>query len=807
MKATDMSHSMKAQRRRYYLFLLIVLLLLPWTNIHQPQSAYALPKRDGPGEENTCAPEWFVDARLVINGIHLDNKVVRTRPLTIAANSTKLVELRSNCTTALYPLPNNAFMWALTNQPANSSATLTNSNTLTPGLTPDLLGAYTVRFTACPNNCTMQNTTIRPAPFTLTLNAVERIAFPLATEPAPPPTRPATTPSTIPDADEKCLGGGGVSDPQWVTVNQWNGAQDYELLEGKVEKSRISRKDNPLNHDSQDHLMHVRPDPLFRRLLRDQQQVLEIEWERAHLPEPFRATPGDRVSAFGFWILDCGHDGPTEIHPPVGVAVQRPRAVPIPSNALFTLPSDEPIPLRALFSRLGDADLNQTVQASVGSNVYVPGIITDIWFNREAGEVTNNCSTTGLHQPGRYVTGPNGQIIPIQGACIRSPAPLDRVFNFRIYLPPRPKLEFNYDVPIYFEAFSHPFGFSDGPAPQITLAGTDAIPYLEVNIDMRGFTGSRYARQIRAGWVLPAPDNWGLQRWRLRLNAIDVHDDGDSKLRGDGDWRFWLNTNNGLGEWTKLYDCGGCVHGRETFGGRPWQTGEPGDVSADRSLGPDLLRFPNQRIWVHTSGFEADGIIDDDTGAVNDLRLQVANSYRSRSTCTAQTISGCASYTLEYEIGVGPPLPAPTLTAPAQILFDNYGIGPDQPNVGCLPCAESVMSWYPLDTTLQPDQPPVELGNTLLFRSQPSIERHALTDITLTDFTAAIEETRARGPAATATLMHELRAVVDEQLASPLAGEVRDDLILMLDGIPPDLRQQYFGDIKLYSVALPLVQR
>jgi hypothetical protein len=778
---------------QYRLLLLVLALLLgPWA-VFQPQAAYALPKRD-PRPPGECEPDWHVQGGLVLNGLYLGDRVLRTQPIIINASSMKVSGIRNNCTPWLYPMPLGDIEWELVSRPAGSNASLANTNTLMVSLTPDVLGAYTVRFTGCSRGCSSLPVFAEPASFTLTINAVNSFVLPPATAPALPPQTPATEPSVIPEADEKCLGGGGVADPQWVTVNQWTGANDYELLEGIAVKSRISRKDNPLNHDSQDHLVHVLPDPMFRRLLRGTQSVIETEWERNHLPEPFRATPGDRVSAFGYWILDCAHDAPTEIHPPIGVAVQRPRAVAIPGDKLFPLPVDD-----------GDGGF-RIVQERVGTNVFVPGIVTDIWFNRQSGEITNNCSTTGLHQPGRFVDTPQGRI-KVQGACIRSPAPLDRVFNFRIYLPPRPRLDWGIEVPIYFETFNHPHGFSDGPAPKITLAGTEAVPYLDVSIDMRGFSGSRYARQIRAGWVIPSPTNWGLQQWRLRLTAVDVHDDGDSFARGDGDWRFWLNTNNGMQEWTKLFDCDGCVHGRENFGGRPWQTSAPGDVSPDRTLGPDILRFPGQRIWVHSSGFEADGLIDDDTGSVNDLRPQAAARYRTRSSCTEQTVSGCASYTLEYEIQEGPALSAPTLTAAGRFLHNSYFVQATDPTPPCPACAETVASWHPADTTLKPDDPPVELSKTLLFRSQPSVERHALTDITLPDFTATIEQTRGRGTDATDRLMRDLRAVVDEQLASPLVGEVRDDLATMIGAIPADLRQQYFGDLKLYSLALPLISR
>lgn len=787
--------------RRVWLLAALALLL---ATVGAPQRpAYALIKDDPRETDPSCQEAWSIYVRLGIEGLHVGEQVVRTRPLTISAESVKVEHALPNCDGTLYPLPEGAFRWELAGRPAGSAAALTGADSLRPGLVPDRNGLFAIVFTACPGGCEVESAAVPEASFTLTLDARDEIAYPPATEPALPGDLPATQPSTIPDANTRCLGGGGVTDPQWVTVDQWGGASDYELLEGEVQKSRISRKDNPLNHDSQDHLMHVRPDPPLRRLLRGSQQIIEVEWERSHLPEAFRATPGDRLSAYGFWILDCGHDAPTEIHPPVMVAIHRARPVPIPPAAQFSFPP-------TIGAQPDGADPEQGVLGSVGTGVYVPGVITDIWFNREAGEITRNCSSTGLHQPGR--ANPAGQPPLLRGACIRSPAPLDRVFTFNIYLPPRPQLASSFTVPLYTEVLNHPYGFSAGPAPQVVLAGTDAAPYLRVSIDMRQFSGARYARQIRAGWVLAAPDNWGLARWRLRLNALDVHDDGDSIGRGDGDWRFWLNTTNGLAEWTKIFDCSGCVHGRMTFGGRPYQTGPAAEVSADRSLGPDPLLYPGQRFWVHSSGFEADGIVDDDTGAVNRLHPQRAAAYRSRSSCTEQTVSLCAEYTLEYEILAGPALAAPQLSQGARNLLAEYAIGPQSPQVPCLPCVDVDQVWYPFDGAYAPSQQPVQLSATLLYRSQPSLERYALTDISIPDLRDLFVEARLGDPARLATVMGELRAVVDERLgAGPaLAGariEDADEIAALLGALPDDLRRQYFGDIRLYTVGLPLLRR
>src|SRR5690606_33464817 len=134
---------------------------------------------------------------------------------------------------------------------------------------------------------------------------------------------------------------------------------------------------------------------------------------------------------------------------------------------------------------------------------------TDIYINQQAGEVTNNCSDTGLHQPGHYIVTPQG-VLAVTGACIRSPHPLNRVFTFNIFLPPRPQLTTKGAVPLYTRIDAHPFGFSTGPDPQLTVLGTPPNLYIQVSIDLTNFTGRTYTRRIRSGWALASPDNWGL---------------------------------------------------------------------------------------------------------------------------------------------------------------------------------------------------------------------------------------------------------------------------------------------------------
>ena len=231
--------------------------------------------------------------------------------------------------------------------------------------------------------------------------------------PFPPQTRPAlpsfntycNDPSTQdrceptdfdPDVlDDECSGGGEVVDPGWVTVEHWDGPQDYVVGEGEVKNSRVARKDWARDHNSHDVNIHFETDRPYHYLVStvpesaDAPYELEAEWERDDYPEFFWPTVGDRVSVFGYWNHDCAHEGfYTEIHPAVGVATHRARPVELPASE------------------------------GLGDNVVVPGIVSDVWFNRDGGETTEDCSQQGLHQPGA-----GNSIIPAQ-YCL--PVPVHR---------------------------------------------------------------------------------------------------------------------------------------------------------------------------------------------------------------------------------------------------------------------------------------------------------------------------------------------------------------------------------------------
>jgi hypothetical protein len=169
---------------------------------------------------------------------------------------------------------------------------------------------------------------VEPQTIDVTIRAME-------SAPLGPETMPAVVPSSsagLTPVPDQCGLGAGAIGKQWWAVRQIEGPNDYRLLEGLVVHSRVSRKDSPLNHDSQDTNYHIEPDPKYSDIQfeddsRPNPEPIEVEWERSSIPERYRPTPGDRASIFGYSVQDCGHHRP-EIHPPVGIAVHRPRPIP-----------------------------------------------------------------------------------------------------------------------------------------------------------------------------------------------------------------------------------------------------------------------------------------------------------------------------------------------------------------------------------------------------------------------------------------------------------------------------------------------
>jgi hypothetical protein len=632
-------------------------------------------------------------------------------------------------------------------------------------------------------------------------------SIPVQTEPVLPRSVATNTPSTpFPNAAAKCGSGihAGFDSSQWVTVKPgFNRPVDYKLLEGKVLESHISRKDAPFNHDSFDQNALVRPDPINTYLLSSSgdtekvgsDRVMEVEWEYYQFPDNFWPTRGDRISAFGYYIHDCAHGYPTEIHPSVGLAVHRARPIMIDPRSEIDF----------------NADGNPDPGMMVGSNVFVPGIVTDIWFNRYGGAALD-CGTTSLHDSQWLTANLGGNAIRYQN-CLRNPSPINRIFEFSIYLPKSPEaiarsagITANLPhIPLYKKILNLYTRGNTGPDPIITQVTEGDVTYLKVRLDLRSFSGNEYSRRIVSGWVYPSPNNWGLGRWHLTINNINVRDDSDSFLKGDGDWRFWINTNNIDHEWTKIFDCDGCVTGKITFGGRPWSTGvgfpfvvprehyqrTPND-NLGRYLGPDILLWPpsfsnqlqqaNTFVGVHSSGYDDDVTTGDSTGQVNDLVPQIQNTYSTPSQCVSQGIgSGCGSYILSYSLTSRGHVSPASLSQAAQRIFDSYKVSSSDTRVFARPSNNALLNTATL---------PIHLTGT------SNDEQVVLSDQDLQSLKVKIPVLKQQNPSLLDNIMKSIRdeiALLKKAKPSALA-ENTDFLNRLKEGIPQDIWARYLGD-------------
>ncbi len=636
-----------------------------------PSVSWALP----PTENNDGSPTEPCTLLNIATAMPLIE--LRGQPLTgctvdLTAGGSKIELITRAChDPTYYDLPANlSTAWQLVSWPGTPAPAFSASSTLA-NLTLPRAGTYVVRFTICPSgSCSFRprlgttNYPLATASFDLTIRAVDSIPIAIEKYPILPASVSGNTtqPIHIQDKDCKCQGGGGVVDPQWVTVEPWRGPQDYRKLEGSVVKSHIAVHDNFLNHHSHDVNLAVLADPPFRNLISTEPEfenelLMGVEWEVGSFPERFRPLYGDRVSVFGFWILDCGHPPfYSELHPPVGLAVHRPRPIPIPSSQVFTFEFPD-----------------GTVSATAGNNVFVPGILTDLWFNRNPGEITSNCSDTGLHQPGScfQCNPPNPNCPPwIGGDCIEGGVPIGRIYEFNIYLPRNPAVVaraqgLNTPTPPLYVNIANPWGFG-GPTPLVTRTNEGDVTYLHVTLDLRGFTGNSYSRRIEAAWVYPAADNWSLNRWHVSVPTLDVHDDQDPWTDypyDDGDYRLWFSLNNRDQEWSKILFGDDNVHGTKNFS-PIWQSGisDPAlsrslsDVDDLHRLGPDVLSYPDQGVQFSTTAYESDSIWDDDPGRISTRFLQAG---------TRTLTSDKGNYSLRVQVTPGPAVGAATLSAAA----------------------------------------------------------------------------------------------------------------------------------------------
>ena len=330
-----------------------------------------------------------------------------------------------------------------------------------------------------------------------------------------------------------------------------------------------------------------------------------------------------------------------------------------------------------------------------------------------------------------------------------------------------------------FVAVDDPLG-GGGTDPEVVPNDPADPEWLDVTLDLRGYGARSYSRQILAGWAYPSPDNWGLRRWKVRVSELDVSDDHDSF--SDGDWRFWILTNNISQEWTKLFDCGGCVHGTESFGGVPWQTGSP---DPGRSMGADVLVFPGQGIYFQTAGFEDDIEFEDSIGKISRVHPQEQRRYDD-------TESDAGDFTLTYEIIAGAALAPPQLSADGRALYDAYVISADDGFGPKLPVSPERV-WNLPDMAVLEGDDPVPLDQTDYFEP-PNSEPLAIDDISSQAFRDLLDRGREANPEVLDVLLADLAARMSADVEA-LPVELKATLDIIRDATPTDLWHAHFSEL------------
>ncbi|MFN0106805.1 MAG: hypothetical protein ACKV2U_32520 [Bryobacteraceae bacterium] len=536
------------------------------------------------------------------------------------------------------------FEWAIEG-PAGSATQIRDPKL--PGIefVPDRPGSYTVGFTACPKSCavsvisgfTPTNTPIRtveeigPETRSVTVQVLDTFQIPPQFAPPRLPSArvsgstslvPATAPQDYQRQRDLCKGRVGIhilQGPNWLTT-AFNTPQ-LQLAEGIVYLSEISSVDDIRNHEKMDAIAEMELDPPYRNLLvrginsEDAPPTrpfggLEVEWEYDLWKEAMRPLIGDRMSALGYHIVDCDHDGIGEIHPPIAVAVHRQRAIKLPA----TLPQafgNPPFP-------------------DIGQGVIVPGIITDIWANLDGGQALD-CDSNGLAiplDPPIEVPQPAGRP-PIKKFtnCAHQPDPPAAPFVFHIFLPPSPRqllaevgVVKTIDAPLYVSIENHPEqshlkARGDLLVTIIERVIDGPMPYLKVRVDLSRLPkGGRFAKRIVAAWVYPdlTRGNYGVRSLSVKLNSLAVKSDSEPGF-DDGDWRLWVSLPSISQPWTQLLDCEGCVDDDKTYTPTSslWKAGALGRGGV---IARDVMLFRSQRALVTTSGFEEDIIWNDSIG-------------------------------------------------------------------------------------------------------------------------------------------------------------------------------------------------
>lgn len=663
------------------------------------------------------------------------------------------------------PVPD--IYWSL-DVPPNSKAVLQSDPAhpapqLVEDLRPDVGGHYVVHMILCPKTCEIEalkdyrgpqpsqsgslyKVYLSPLNVTLQLDVSGFGQVPPNYYPDPAPSLLA---ATLPQhwgyqrdfcSSPKITATG--FDPEWYSVPIWVTPQpSLVLLEGHVYDSIVSRTDDPISHNVNDVNAKIEPDPYYRNLLVDDTPEdlipgvlpyggMESEWEWEAWPEGVRPMQNDRISVLGYHIVDCGHTRYTEIHPPIAVAVHRPMPVLLPTS----LPSYEDVvnlhpdvpgtggPVTSAQSHTATSEprvvgtdavgyrpaiaIPATAADSVpvGTNVIVPGIITDIWANLYGGAALD-CNEIDQHQT-RLVsqtiytpsTDPSQGTVPetvLDPPCVPQTPPGNYVFKFHVFLPRSPYqllLESGVTNPahrpaLYTAIIDSPDAPStarkDLPVSIIEKVVTGDSPYITVSVDLSSLQRNQsFAKRLVSAWVYPdiTGKNFGLTAARLRIDSLTVTNTGDPDDK-PGDWHLWIGVPSPLRPWTRLIDCSDCA-GKDSYGPlSPIFT--PGSLYGTGELTGEVLWFEDQQPRIRMTGYESDVIKDDDVGEIDGL-MQISGTGLMQSQCSDQSGggvtdefagSGCAAYTITFSAEPGLTPTSAVLSAPMTAFLNQLEVG------------------------------------------------------------------------------------------------------------------------------------
>ncbi|GJG88861.1 hypothetical protein tb265_40420 [Gemmatimonadetes bacterium T265] len=518
---------------------------------------------------------------------------------------------------------------------------------------------------------------------------------------------------------------------------------------------------------------------------------LEVEWEWSQWAEGFRPIAGDRISALGYHVIDCGHAINSEIHPPIAVAVQRPLPVLLPPTTALER-GQPPVP--------------------IGTNVYVPGVITDVFVHLDGGDILA-CRDNSLHQSRRI---PRNNPVGITTPCVAQPDGLGVPFTFHVYLPVNPQRIVrglaggSPPVPALYTAVVDAPEAPAGTGTSLPLQIVDTThldsdtPYVTVSVDISQLrAGARYAKRLVAAWVYPdiAGTNYGLRALRVGLDSLVVTDDGDGNLPfNGGDWRFWIGYANAVRPWTRVITCDGCVN-RQTYtpSASVFRTGvlAPDGVFAGEILQFDL--FPASTTRLRMTGYDQDTFGSDDVGEVDtyvggtgrDVEYSSCNDNTAGTTGLNPSNSGCAGYVAYLNVTPGQTPVASTLSAQARAFLTRLLVG--APLLRNLPVVASPELYTPRVARRAGGRGP--RGGTVSARVLPLTSHREVEGERWQD---AFAPARLRGAsdAFVAGLRTRVLAVLGAHPSAATRAKVRADLARVKASLPPALYQHHLCDLE-----------